>query len=133
MKIMLPVGGDDVFDHLHNIYHRLLKTKEPIMTTFNGVSAIFFIDDSGLDHTHLLESLHKNPMDSNVVKAYYLKDVEDADPSGYTTVKKFYDDIKVKNMKYRGKVERINTIVYNWVHWDNPQQIKKKIIKILEE
>ena len=133
MKIMLPVGGDDVFDHLHNIYHRLLKTKEPIMTTFNGVSAIFFIDDSGLDHTHLLESLHKKPMDSNVVKAYYLKDVEDADPSSYTTVKKFYDEAKGRNFKYRSKVERINTIVYNWVHWDNPQQIKKKIIKILEE
>jgi len=133
MEILLPVGGDDVFDHLHNIYHRLLKTKEPIMTTFNGVSAIFFIDDSGLDHTHLLESLHKKPMDSNVVKAYYLKDVEEADPSGYTTVKKFYDEAKGRNFKYRSKIERINTIVYNWVHWDNPQQIKKKIIKILEE
>ena len=133
MKIMLPVGGDDVVDHLHNIYHRLLKTKEPIMTTFNGVSAIFFIDDDGLDHTPLLETLYKNPMESNVVKAYYLKDVEDADPSGYTTVKKFYDEAKGRNFKYRSKVERINTIVYNWVHWDNPQQIKKKIIKILEE
>jgi len=133
MKIMLPVGGDDVFDHLHNIYHRLLKTKEPIMTAFNGVSAIFFIDDSGLDHTHLLESLHKKPMDSNVVKAYYLKDVEEADPSGYTTVKKFYDEAKGRNFKYRNKVDRINAIVANLEYSDSPHQIIKKIKKILEE
>ena len=133
MKIMLPVGGDDVFDHLHNIYHRLLKTKEPIMTSFNGVSAIFFIDDSGLDHTLLLDSLHEKPMDSNAVKAYYLKDVEDADPSGYTTVKNFYDEAKGRNFKYRGKVDRINAIVADWEYSDNPQQIKRKIKKVLEE
>lgn len=133
MKIMLPVAGDDVSDHLHNIYHRLLKTKEPIMTAFNGVSAIFFIDDDGLEHSRKLKEPYRDSIDINAVKAFYLKDVEDADPSGYTTVKKFYDEAKGKNFKYRGKVDRINAIVAEWEYSDNPQMIKKKIKKVLEE
>jgi len=116
MEILLPVAGDDVSDYYHNVYHRLLKTKKPIMTSFNGVSAIFFIDD-----------------DFSAIKSEYLHEVEVADPSGYTTVKKFYDEAKGRNFKIRSKVERIKIIISNWEYSDSPQQIKRKIKKILEE
>lgn len=50
MKIILPLGGDDVGEHFKNIYHRMIITHESVITSFNGITAVLFPDEAEFEH-----------------------------------------------------------------------------------
>lgn len=129
MKIVLPLGGDDVADHMHNIYHRIIKDNEPIITTFNGVTVIFFPDENEFEHARYADKPFRQSIDMNAIKAHYLHTLEAKDPSGYTEVQKYYDEVRDENVSNRKKIKAIKGILNNWQYIDDPQQIITKIIE----
>jgi hypothetical protein len=131
MKIILPIWGDDIADHLRNIYHRVLKNNESVITTFNGVGVVFFSDEINFEHPEGSPD-PRFRYNHDAVKAHYLHDLEKADPSGYSEIVKIEKSYRQKDIDNKEKLKQINDLVNDWQYTDSPQQKKKMIKKILE-
>ena len=111
MKIILPIGGDDVGEHFKNIYHRMIMTHESVITSFNGITAVLFSDEDGFEHTKYPDRPYQQSVNLDAVKSYYMRELEKKEPSGYTNVKNFYDHYNEESKKARDKVKKVESII----------------------
>jgi hypothetical protein len=111
MKIVLPVAGEDIGEHFRNIYHRIIKNNEPIITSLNGITAVLFPDDNEFEFDRYLNVEFRHSVNIDAVKAYYLRDLEAKDPSGYTEVKKYRDQYNKESGEARNKVKMVKGII----------------------
>jgi hypothetical protein len=111
MKIILPVGGEDVADHFHNIYQRIMKTNESVITSFNGITAILFPDEAGFEHARYSNRPFRKSVNLDAIKSYYMRELEAKEPSGYTEVRKYYDQRDEESRLAREKVKKVEEII----------------------
>jgi hypothetical protein len=132
MKIILPMAGEDVAEHFHNIYHRIVMTNESVITSFNGVTAVLFPDEAGFDHPKGSPD-PRYTYNLDAVKSYYMRELEKKEPSGYTIIKNYNDRYDIESRKAREKVKKIKSLIETLKNTQNSHMTTPSINSIISQ